>query len=103
MLHVRVTQKWLCPYLYLVYLFATRVMTDKAMSTNSLDLFYFAGFYGDTSRNDFIFHFILLYTLLNEKTDHLTISLFIDKIPYRTNTFIGLKNHGIITVNTSKI
>ena len=67
-------------YLYLVYLFATKVMTDKAMTTNSLDLFCFTGFYGDTSRNYFIFHFILLYTLLNEKTDLLTFSLFIDTL-----------------------
>ena len=67
-------------YLYLVYLFATKFMTDKAMTTNSLDLFCFTGFYGDTSRNYFIFHFILLYTLLNKKTDLLTFSLFIDTL-----------------------
>ena len=36
---------------------------------------------------------------LNEKTDLLTFSLSI-VVPYRTNTFIGLKNSEIVTVNT---
>ena len=87
-------------YLDLVFLSAVKIMTDKAMTTNLLDLFCFFGFYGDTPRNYFIFHFMLLYTLLNRKTDLLT-SLY-SQISHRKNTFIGLKIREIMTVNTSE-
>ena len=83
----------------LVFLSATKVMTDIGMKTNTLDLFCFFGFYGDTSRIYFIFHFILLYTLLNRKT--LLTSLY-SQIPHRKNTFIGRKICKIMAVNTSK-
>ena len=50
----------------------------QAVTTNSLDMSCVFGFYGDTSGHYFIVHFILIDTLLNEKTDLLAFSLFID-------------------------
>ena len=44
-------------------------MTDKAMTTYTLDLVCFLGFTGTLQGIISFFHFNLLYTLLNKKTD----------------------------------
>ena len=87
---------------YLVCLSATKVMSDKAMTTNTLYLYCFFGFYRETSGNYFIFYFILVDTLLNEKTVLLTFSLFINIIQEQTHS-LYLKLAKFVTVQMGKI
>ena len=72
-------------FLYLGYLLATKVMTDMAMTTNSLDLFWFFKLYGDTSRKN--------YEIVIVHTQNLTLNVFSNSyyLTDRVMTPLGLE------------